>query len=105
MSTTSIAVPVKEPSSGPSSIAAAFPVDLSPSSLLGVAGVVLRAGIGFFNFIMFPSIFSLGATELGPLTGNVSGILNIAIVGGAVLPLIQGVIADRIEIHYAFSCL
>jgi len=58
--------------------------------------------VGFFNSIMFPSIFSLGVAELGPLTGSGSGILNMAIVGGAVLPLIQGVIADRIGIHHAF---
>jgi MFS transporter, FHS family, L-fucose permease len=58
--------------------------------------------VGFFNSIMFPTIFSLGVAELGPLTGNGSGILNMAIVGGAVVPLIQGVIADRIGIHHAF---
>ena len=58
--------------------------------------------IGFFNSIMFPSIFSLGVAELGPLTGNGSGILNMAIVGGAIIPLIQGAIADRIGIHHAF---
>ena len=58
--------------------------------------------VGFFNSIMFPTIFSLGVAELGPLTGNASGILNMAIVGGAVVPLLQGVIADRIGIHHAF---
>ena len=58
--------------------------------------------VGFFNSIMFPSIFSLGVAELGPLTGNGSGILNMAIVGGAIMPLIQGVIADHIGIHHAF---
>jgi FHS family L-fucose permease-like MFS transporter len=40
--------------------------------------------------------------ELGPLTGNASGILNMAIVGGAIVPLIQGAIADHIGIHRAF---
>jgi FHS family L-fucose permease-like MFS transporter len=58
--------------------------------------------VGFFNSIMFPTIFSLGVAELGPLTGNGSGILNMAIVGGAILPLIQGSIADHIGIHHAF---
>ena len=58
--------------------------------------------VGFFNSIMFPTIFSLGVAELGPLTGNASGILNMAIVGGAIVPLIQGAIADRIGIHHAF---
>jgi MFS transporter, FHS family, L-fucose permease len=58
--------------------------------------------VGFFNSIMFPTIFSLGVAELGPLTGNGSGLLNMAIVGGAILPVIQGAIADRIGIHHAF---
>jgi FHS family L-fucose permease-like MFS transporter len=51
---------------------------------------------------MFPSIFSLGVAELGPLTGNGSGILNMAIVGGAILPVTQGVIADHLGLHHAF---
>jgi MFS transporter, FHS family, L-fucose permease len=58
--------------------------------------------VGFFNSIMFPTIFSLGVAELGPLTGNGSGILNMAIVGGAIIPLIQGAIADQIGLHHAF---
>lgn len=58
--------------------------------------------VGLFNSIMFPTIFSLGVAELGSLTGNASGILNMAIVGGAILPLMQGVIADHIGIHHAF---
>jgi len=58
--------------------------------------------VGFFNSIMFPTIFSLGVAELGPLTGNASGVLNMAIVGGAILPVVQGLIADRVGIHHAF---
>jgi FHS family L-fucose permease-like MFS transporter len=57
---------------------------------------------GFFNSIMFPTIFSLGVAELGPLTGTGSGILNMAIVGGAILPVLQGAIADRVGLHHAF---
>jgi FHS family L-fucose permease-like MFS transporter len=58
--------------------------------------------VGFFNSIMFPSIFTLGVAELGPLTGDGSGVMIMAIVGGAILPLVQGAIADRIGIHHAF---
>jgi FHS family L-fucose permease-like MFS transporter len=58
--------------------------------------------VGFFNSIMFPSIFTLGVAELGPLTGDGSGIMIMAIVGGAIIPLTQGWIADRIGIHHAF---
>jgi len=58
--------------------------------------------IGFFNSIMFPTIFTLGIEGLGVLTGEASGLLNTAIVGGAILPWIQGFIADRLGIHHAF---
>ncbi len=58
--------------------------------------------VGLFNSIMFPSIFTLGIAEMGPLTGEASGLLVIAIVGGAVIPEIQGVLADHIGIHHAF---
>src|SRR5258706_9798532 len=58
--------------------------------------------VGFFNSIMFPSIFTLGVAELGPLTGDGSGVMIMAIVGGALIPLAQGAIADKIGIHHAF---
>jgi MFS transporter, FHS family, L-fucose permease len=58
--------------------------------------------VGFFNSIMFPSIFTLGVAELGPLTGDGSGIMIMAIVGGAIIPPLQGWIADQIGIHHAF---
>ncbi|HEY0760146.1 MAG TPA: sugar MFS transporter [Acidisarcina sp.] len=58
--------------------------------------------VGFFNSTMFPSIFTLGIAELGPMTGKGSGLLIAAIVGGAIIPLVQGVIADRIGVHHAF---
>src|ERR1700684_2025210 len=52
--------------------------------------------VGLFNSIMFPSIFTLGVAELGPLTGDGSGIILMAIVGGALIPLAQGAIGDKI---------
>ncbi len=58
--------------------------------------------IGLFNSIMFPSIFTLGIRGLGSLTGKGSGLLVAAIVGGAIIPEIQGIVADRIGIHHAF---
>jgi FHS family L-fucose permease-like MFS transporter len=58
--------------------------------------------VGFFNSIMFPSIFALGVAGLGPLTGKGSGLINMAIVGGAIVPVIQGAVADHIGIHHAF---
>jgi FHS family L-fucose permease-like MFS transporter len=58
--------------------------------------------VGLFNSIMFPSIFTLGIAEMGPMTGEASGLLVIAIVGGAIIPELQGVMADSIGIHHAF---
>jgi MFS transporter, FHS family, L-fucose permease len=60
--------------------------------------------VGFFNSIMFPSIFTLGIAKLGPRTGDGSGLLIMAIVGGAILPVLQGVLADQpaIGVHHAF---
>jgi len=53
--------------------------------------------VGLFNSIMFPSIFTSGIAELGPLTGDGSGVLNMAIVGGAIIPWIVGRIGDAIN--------
>jgi len=58
--------------------------------------------VGLFNSVMFPCIFTLGIAEMGPLTGEASGLLVTAIVGGALIPEVQGILADRIGIHHAF---
>ena len=50
--------------------------------------------IGLFNSIMFPTIFSLACEGLGPRRAEGSGIICVAIVGGAVVPLITGIAAD-----------
>ncbi|QQX82291.1 sugar MFS transporter [Shewanella sp. KX20019] len=58
--------------------------------------------VGLFNSIMFPTIFSLALRDLGPHTSQGSGFLCLAIVGGAILPLLQGVLADNMGIQQAF---
>ncbi|MGO9896248.1 MAG: sugar MFS transporter [Bryobacteraceae bacterium] len=58
--------------------------------------------VGLFNSIMFPSIFTLGIDGLGKLTGQGSGILIAAIVGGAIIPIAEGALADRIGLQIAF---
>jgi MFS transporter, FHS family, L-fucose permease len=85
-------------------VCAIFAAGLVTASMLlgGHTAMWTILAVGFFNSIMFPTIFSLGVAELGPLTGNASGLLNMAIVGGAILPLIQGSIADHVGIHHAF---
>ncbi|HET6905596.1 MAG TPA: sugar MFS transporter [Rhodanobacteraceae bacterium] len=58
--------------------------------------------IGLFNSVMFPNIFTLGIEKFGALTGKVSSLLVMAIVGGAVIPLLQGVLADHVGVQHAF---
>jgi FHS family L-fucose permease-like MFS transporter len=58
--------------------------------------------VGFFNSVMFPTIFTLAIRDLGPLTGAGSGFLCQAIVGGAVLPILQGLAADAFGIQLSF---
>lgn len=58
--------------------------------------------VGLFNSIMFPSIFTLGIAELGDLTGKASGILMASAVGAAVVPVVQGAMADKVGVHYSF---
>jgi len=93
---------------------------IKPGLVLGVAGMaacllvttsILTTGhvamwsiiaVGLFNSVMFPTIFTLGIDGLGTLTAQGSGILIMWIVGGAIIPIAQGAIADRIGIHLAF---
>jgi FHS family L-fucose permease-like MFS transporter len=57
---------------------------------------------GLANSIMYPNIFALGIAELGPLTSKGSGVITIGNVGGAVVPLLFGWLADKVGIQYAF---
>jgi MFS transporter, FHS family, L-fucose permease len=68
----------------------------------GQAAMWSILAVGLFNSIMFPTIFSLGVDGLGPHTEQGSGILCMGIVGGALLPVLQGALADSIGIHTAF---
>ena len=94
---------------------------IDPGRVLGVAALVASALVttsilttghvamwsiilvGLFNSVMFPTIFTLAIDGLGKLTAKGSGVLVMAIVGGAILPIIQGALADRIGIHLAFT--
>jgi FHS family L-fucose permease-like MFS transporter len=57
---------------------------------------------GIANSVMYPNIFALGIAELGPMTSKGSGVLTIGNVGGAVIPLLFGALADKVGIQYAF---
>src|ERR1700724_332564 len=101
-------------------IGSALQQKISPNKILGIAALVaailvaasmltfghvamwtIIAG-GLFNSVIFTTIFTLAIEGLGPLTGDGSGLLVAAIVGGAIIPELQGVLADRIGIHHAF---
>jgi FHS family L-fucose permease-like MFS transporter len=58
--------------------------------------------VGLFNSIMFPGIFTLAISGLGPHTGDASGVLVAAIIGGAIIPELQGVLADHVGLHWSF---
>ena len=58
--------------------------------------------IGFFNSIMFPTIFSLAIRNLGALTAKGSGLLCQAIVGGAIFPMLQALVADATSVQWSF---
>jgi FHS family L-fucose permease-like MFS transporter len=60
-------------------------------------------GVGLFNSIMFPTIFSLAVAELGPLTGRGAGLLVQGIAGGAVIPVLMGYLADHFGIHRSLA--
>jgi FHS family L-fucose permease-like MFS transporter len=61
---------------------------------LGWVSVVALFSTYFFMSVMFPTIFALGIKDLGPLTKKGSSILVMSIVGGAIIPVIMGRIAD-----------
>ena len=101
-------------------IGSALMTKIKPGLLLGIHGalavlLVLVAvtgtgalamwtilAVGLFNSIMFPTIFSLALHGLGRVTSAGSGALCLAIVGGALVPLLQGVIADLVSLRVAF---
>lgn len=59
-------------------------------------------GIGIFNSIMFSNIYTLSIAKLNAYTSQGSSLLVMAILGGAIMPLVQGALADQIGVHYSF---
>jgi len=68
---------------------------LASSQSTGEVAAYTLIAVGLFNSIMFPTIFSLASEQLGAETPNGSGLLCMAIVGGAIVPLITGAVADQ----------
>ena len=74
------------------------------TSMTSHGGVAMWSilAVGLFNSVMFPSIFTLGLARLGPLTSKGSSLMVAAIVGGALLPLLEGRLADAMGVQRAF---
>jgi FHS family L-fucose permease-like MFS transporter len=79
--------------------AALLAVSMGSGGFLAVAAIV---AIGLVNSVMFPNIFTLGIASMGALTGKASSLLIMAIVGGAIVPLLQGLLADHIGVQWSF---
>ena len=63
---------------------------------------IILTSLGFFISIMFPTLFSLAIEDVGKYAGSGSALLNFALVGGAVFPPIQGMIADRLGVNTSY---
>ncbi len=69
----------------------------------GMIAIWTIIGIGLFNSIMWSNIFTLAIKDLGKYTSQGSSLLVMAILGGALIPLIQGFVADQLNgYHYSF---
>jgi MFS transporter, FHS family, L-fucose permease len=69
----------------------------------GSVAVWAVVAIGLFNSVMFPNIFTFGIEGMGALTGKASSLLIMAIVGGAIVPLLQGFLADAMGVQLSFA--
>lgn len=69
----------------------------------GIIAVYSILAVNFFMSIMFPTIFALGVKDLGEQTKLGSSLIIMAIVGGAIMPPIMGLIADKIGIQQSLS--
>jgi FHS family L-fucose permease-like MFS transporter len=75
-------------------------IAISANSTGFIAGYSLLA-VGLMNAIMFPTIFSLACEKLGPRAADGSGIINVAICGGAIIPPMYAALADATSLAFA----
>lgn len=73
-------------------------ISISTTGLLSMWSIL---AVGLFNSIMFPTIFTLAIEGIGPLKPKGSGLLCMAIVGGAIIPPLYGFFTDSIGFKYA----
>jgi FHS family L-fucose permease-like MFS transporter len=85
-------------------LAAVAAIALVAVTILGHGHVAMWAIVacGLFNSVMWPCIFPLSVRGLGRYTSQGSGILITMVVGGAIIPLLQGFLADRFGYQLSF---
>jgi FHS family L-fucose permease-like MFS transporter len=73
-------------------------------ALINTGAIAMWAivGIGLFNSIMWSNIFTLSIAGLGKHTSQGSSLLVMMILGGAILPLLMGVVADQYSVHFSY---
>jgi FHS family L-fucose permease-like MFS transporter len=74
---------------------------LAGASLAGWPGIAMMIASSFFMSIMYPTIFAVSIKGLGPLTKIGSSVLVMAIIGGAVIPVVMGRLSDLTSIATA----
>ena len=79
--------------------AALVATTINSSGALAMWSILL---VGFFNSIMFPTIFALTIKEVKNEAQSASGVLCLGIVGGAIVSQLQGILADNIGIQLSF---
>ena len=77
-------------------------IAISANTTGELAGYSLLA-VGLMNSIMFPTIFTLACEKLGPRAADGSGIINVAIAGGAIIPAVYGALADQVGLAAALA--
>ncbi len=75
-------------------------ITLSSRGALAVSSLML---VGFFISIFFPTLYSISIEGLGKATAKASGLLTMGFLGAAIIPLVQGKLADVIGLHSSFA--
>jgi FHS family L-fucose permease-like MFS transporter len=69
----------------------------------GIPAIVAVISIGFLVSIFFPTLYAMAIQSMGDLTGKVSGLLTMGFVGCAIIPVIQGKIADVFGLQHSYA--
>ncbi|MFN8254323.1 MAG: MFS transporter [Bacteroidales bacterium] len=71
--------------------------------LKGVPSIIILCSLGLFISLLFPTLYALAIEGMGTETAKASGLLTMGFLGAAVIPVIQGKIADLVSLQISFS--